>query len=103
LVTPTSAEDADKAVDTDALLLAGAGSDVVALTVAVFTIGSGPAYPGATWNRAKMVALDPTDRTPNEHGNAVVHAPLFEMNVSPAGVGLSTETPAASVGPVFVI
>src|SRR5882672_12562240 len=97
-VTATSAAPALNAVDTLALLLAGAGSGVVAVTVAVFTIGSGAVYPGATWNTAVMVRLAPAARMPSEHGNGVAQAPLVETKVSPAGVGLSTDTPAASLG-----
>ena len=39
---------------------------------------------------------------PSEHGYGVVHAPVFETNVNPAGVGSVTVTPVASDGPAFV-
>src|SRR5450759_1876723 len=38
----------------------------------------------------------------NVHGYAVVHAPLFDTNVSCAGVGSDTSTPGAVDGPLFV-
>src|SRR5262249_53697534 len=36
------------------------------------------------------------------HGNAVRQAPLFEVNVSPVGVGSSTTTPTAVDGPTLL-
>ena len=49
LVMPRSAEAAPSVVEAEAVLLAGAGSVVVADTDAVLTIGLGPAYPDGTW------------------------------------------------------
>src|SRR2546428_6914544 len=37
------------------------------------------------------------------HGNGVVHAPLFETNANPAGVGSVTVTDVASLRPLFVM
>src|SRR5262249_22307973 len=54
------------------------------------------------WNSEVMVAMAPGASVPRVHGNAVVHAPVFEVNVSPVRVGSSTTTPAAVDGPTLL-
>src|SRR5262245_16683084 len=49
-----------------------------------------------------MVRVVPAGTVPSAHGNAPVHAPVLETNVSPGGVGSSTTTAVASDGPGFV-
>jgi hypothetical protein len=83
-----------------ALLFPPFGSVVVALTVATFEIE--PVAPDATAYVAVIVALEPDVIVPIAHGNAVVHAPVFETNVIPGGGGSVTVTPVASDGPLFV-
>ena len=51
---------------------------------------------------AVIVRVAPAGTTPSVHGKAVVQAPVFDTQVSPAGVGSRTTTPAASDGPVLV-
>ncbi len=51
---------------------------------------------------AVIVRVAPAVTVPTAQGNAVLQAPLFEMKVSPAGVGSATETAAASLGPLLV-
>src|SRR5262245_762665 len=51
------------------------------------------------WKTDVMVAVAPGARAPRVHGNAVRQAPLFEVNVSPVGVGSSTTTPTAVDAP----
>src|SRR5688572_17087716 len=49
-----------------------------------------------------MVRVAPTATVPNAHGNAVVQSPVLLTKVRPAGgVGFSTATPAASLGPLL--
>ena len=85
------------------LLLAAAGSDVALDTVAVFTIGSGVRYPGGMAYLVVIVRTAPAASVPSAHGKAVVHAPRFDTNVRPDGVGSATVTAVASDGPAFVI
>src|SRR5262249_61536933 len=54
------------------------------------------------WKTDVMVAVAPGASTPRVHGNAVVQAPLFEVNVNPVGVGSSTTTPTAVDGPTLL-
>src|SRR5262249_62067878 len=54
------------------------------------------------WKTDVMVAVAPGASTPRVHGNAVVQAPLFEVNVSPVGVGSFTTTPTAVDGPMLL-
>src|SRR5205085_3150976 len=50
-----------------------------------------------------IVADAPAINVPSEQANGVLHAPLFETNVRPAGVGSETVTPVASEGPELVM
>ena len=65
-------------------------------------MGEAPAYPTGTENVAVIVRVAPAGTAPSAQGNAVVQSPAFDTNVSPAGVGSATVTPAASDGPSFV-
>ena len=49
-----------------------------------------------------MVRVWPEASAPRLQGNGVVHAPVFETNVRPGGVGSSTVTSCAAAGPAFV-
>lgn len=49
----------------------------------------------------EMPAEPPAPSAPIVQGNGVVHPPLFETNVMPAGVGSATVTPVADDGPLF--
>ena len=49
-----------------------------------------------------MVTLCPAASVPILHGNADVHAPLFESHVAPDGGGSLTTTFDALPGPLFV-
>lgn len=81
------------------LLFAAFGSLVDELTVAVFE--SVPLALGAMANVDVMVTELPAGSVANEHGNVVVHAPLFDTNVIPADGVSFTVTPLASDGPAF--
>src|SRR5450432_1515309 len=50
-----------------------------------------------------MVRVASGASVPSAQGNAPVHAPAFDRNTRPAGVGSVTVTPSASDGPLFVI
>ena len=84
------------------LSLAAAGSGVALATVAVFTIGSGVTYPAGMAYVVVIVPTAPAASVPSAHGKAVVHAPAFDTNVRPGGVGSATVTATASDGPAFV-
>src|SRR5262245_14640774 len=87
------------------VLLSRSGSIVGGIgldTVAVFTIGSGPANSAGTEKVVKMICDAPAASGPRVHGKAVVQAPLLDTNVSPAGGGSVTVAPATSDGPLFV-
>ena len=49
-----------------------------------------------------IVRVAPAGTTPSVQGKAVVHAPVVDTQVNPAGVGSRTTTPTASDGPVLV-
>jgi hypothetical protein len=49
-----------------------------------------------------IVRVPPAGTVPRLHGKAATHAPAFETNVRPAGVGSAAETDCASDGPPFV-
>ena len=49
-----------------------------------------------------IVRVAPAGTVPSAHGKAVTQSPVFDTNVSPAGVTSATATPAASEGPAFV-
>ena len=82
------------------LLFDAFGSVVVEETVAVLV--TLPLVAGAAVNVVVIVTDEPAARFPIVQGNAVVHAPLFEVKVMPAGVGSLTTTPVALDGPLFV-
>jgi hypothetical protein len=84
------------------LLFPGVGSGVEDETVAVLTIGAGAGYPDGIAYVDVIVADAPAATVPRLHGKAVTHAPAFEMNVRPAGVGSVTDTACASDGPLSV-
>ena len=49
-----------------------------------------------------VIAAPPARPSPPiVQGNAVVHEPLFETKIRPAGVGSSTMTPVAADGPML--
>jgi hypothetical protein len=50
---------------------------------------------------AVIVAVCPLLSVPRLHGNAVVHAPELDTNVSPGGAVSLTDTPAALLGPLL--
>ncbi len=75
-------------------------SVVVVLTLAVLLIVP-VAFEGTLYVEV-IVTLCAAVRVPREQGKAVVHAPLLETNVRPAGVESLTCTPVASEGPLFV-
>lgn len=84
-------------VVTDDVLFAALGSLLVEVTVAVLTIE--PVALDGTVKVDVNVTLEPAGIVPSEQGNGVVHAPLFETNVTPAGGVSLTVTPVASDGP----
>ena len=84
------------------LLLAAAGSGVALATVAVFVMGFGATYPEGMAYVVVIVRTAPDARVPSAHGKAVVHAPAFDTNVRPGGVGSATVTDTAFDGPAFV-
>ena len=49
-----------------------------------------------------IVRVAPDGSRPSAHGNAVTQSPVFDVQVSPAGVGSSTTTSRASDAPAFV-
>jgi hypothetical protein len=82
------------------LLFATFGSAVDELTDAVFD--TVPVAAGETAKMELIVTEAPAARVANEHGNALAHAPLFELKVRP-GPGVSfTVTELASDGPLFI-
>jgi len=88
------------------LATAGAAGVVLAAGGSAVAFGLGGRRTGqaveARVNGDVVVTLVPAPIVANAQGNAVVHAPLFDRNVSPApGVSL-TVTPGASEGPLFV-
>src|SRR3989304_6281992 len=46
--------------------------------------------------------LVPGATVPGAQGKAPLQAPLFELNVSPAGIASATDAAAASLGPLLV-
>ena len=66
------------------------------VTVDVFEIGLGPAYPGGTVNVVVIWRLWPAGTVPSAQGNGVVQAPALLTNVNPAGVRSVTVTSVAS-------
>jgi hypothetical protein len=84
------------------LLFAATGSAVVALTVALLTIGLGPAYVAGTSYVAVSVMLAPIAIFPSVQGKPPAHGAVTETNVRPAGVGSARETPMASSGPALI-
>src|SRR5205085_9093796 len=84
-----------------ALLFALFGSATGLVAVAVFvTVVLAAA---CTEYVEMIVTMNPDLSVPMLHGYGVVHAPLFEMNVRPAGVGSVTTTFGASLGPLLRI
>ena len=102
LVTRRSVTASPSPVVAVLMLLAAAGSAVALDTVAVFKIGSGDTYPEGMAYVVTIVCTAPGARVPSAHGEAVVHAPAFDTNVRPVGVGSVTVTATASDGPAFV-
>ncbi len=49
-----------------------------------------------------IVRVAPAATVPKAQGKAPLQAPLFELNVSPAGVASATDTAPASLGPLLV-
>ena len=82
------------------VLFAKFGSGVVELTVAVFV--TVPVAVEARANVDVMVAVPAGASPRRRHGNAVVHAPEFETNVSDADGVSVTVTLSAALGPLFV-
>ena len=88
--------------ETEALLLPGLGSAVVALTVAVLVTFT-PAEPDAVAVTVR-VALAPLARVPMAQ-TPPVYVPelgVAETKVRPLGRASVTETPAAALGPLFL-
>ena len=86
-----------------AVLFAESASAVDAVIVAVLTTGFGPTGVVATRKVVTIVRDVPAGTVPSAQGNGVVQSPLFDTNVSPAGIGSSTTTAAASLGPALAI
>ena len=86
-----------------AVLFAGFPSGVDDVIVAVLTTGFGPTGVGATRKVVAVVREAPAGTVPSAHGNGVAQSPLFDTNVSPAGIGSSITTAAASLGPALAI
>src|SRR5262249_40387265 len=81
-------------------LLPGRGSVLPVAAVAVFTIGSGPAYADGTANVMLSVWLPPAAIV---HPVAAAHGPASPVTgVRPVGVGSVTTTFCASDGPSLV-
>jgi hypothetical protein len=76
-------------------------SFVELLTDAVLLIEL-PVKPAGTLNVDVIVAVCPDVIVLSAHGNGALHAPEFETNVRPAGVGSLTNTFDALSGPLFV-
>ena len=72
------------------------------VTVDVFEMGLGPAYPDGTAKVAVICRLWPAGTIPSAQGNGVMQAPALLTNVNPAGVGSVTVTLVASSVPVLV-
>src|SRR5205085_2686616 len=79
-----------------ALFESGVELDAVAVLVTLVFAGACTEYV------EKMCTTKPDFTMPRLHGYAVVHAPLLETNVVPAGVGSVTVTFGAGVPPPFV-
>src|SRR5438045_340700 len=88
-------------VATVELLLPEFGSFAPELTDAVL-LNEVPLKFAGTLYVAVMVAVWPALIVPRLQGKALLHAPLFETNVRPAGVVSLTTTAAAADGPAFV-
>jgi len=85
-----------------ALLFAGDGSPVAALTVATFAIVECGMAGARTRNVAVMVTVPPAASVPSAQGNPPAHVPDADTNVVPAGAGSASTTAAALTGPAFV-
>lgn len=83
------------------LLLPGVGSVDVLDTEAV--LESVPLAVVAIVYVLEMPAEPPAPSDPIAHGNAVLHPPVLETNVMPAGVGSATAMPVADDGPLFTM
>jgi len=86
--------------DAELELFALLGSGVIEDTLAEFVIV--PFADGDTEYVDVIETLEPAASVPSEHGNVVVHAPLLETNVKPAGVGSLIDTACESDGPLLV-
>ena len=71
-------------------------------TVAMFWMGTGPAYPAGTEKVAVMVRVDPGVMLVREQGKALTQSPLFDTKVRPVGVTSATTTAVAFAGPLLV-
>src|SRR5262245_2945659 len=86
-----------------ALLLLVSGSGVSSdATVTVLTRTLGVARPALTVNAVSISRETPGSIVSNSHGNAVAHAPVFPMNVVPAGSVSRMLTFVAVAGPRLV-
>ena len=91
-----------------AVLLAGLGSGVVAVTLALFSIV--PAW-ACAWTTTVMTAADAPEASAAARVHVTDTLPLFvqtqpvpvaEVNVTPAGSVSRTDNPEAEAGPLFV-
>ena len=89
-------------ITTLAVLLAGSGSGVALVTVAVSMMGRLGLKPGSLLSVVVITRLYPATRFPSAQGNGIVYAPVFDANVRSIGRGLVTLTFCAAPGPRLV-